>query len=184
MSPTEAIEHFKLTLKSEFVPFSQSRNRGEKHPTLNWRVTLMRDGRDVLTTDYSAGCAFAPSYKQIVEQTFMFSSALTAEMRKRENAVKAECETGFAHKQHSNAAWLKTSKPILPEIQDVVYSLVSDSDVLDAGGFEDWANNFGYDVDSRKAEAIYRACLTTALKIRNSLGDATLITLRETFQDY
>ena len=45
------------TMTAEFIPFSQSRNKGDKSPSLNWRVTIQRNGRAVLTTDYSAGCA-------------------------------------------------------------------------------------------------------------------------------
>ena len=40
-----------ITLASVFVPFSQSRNKGEKNPSLNWKVTILSNGREVLTTD-------------------------------------------------------------------------------------------------------------------------------------
>jgi hypothetical protein len=52
-----------LTVESRFVPFSQSRSKDESRATLNWRVTVKRHGRDVLTTDYSAGIAHCPGYK-------------------------------------------------------------------------------------------------------------------------
>lgn len=42
----------------------------------------------------------------------------------------------------------------------------------------------GYDPDSRKAEAIYKACLEIALKLRNALGEDGLAKLREAAQDY
>lgn len=42
---------------------------------------------------------------------------------------------------------------------EVLDSLVSDAMAyLEAMDFEDFARNFGYDTDSRKAEAIYRTC--------------------------
>ena len=58
------------------------------------------------------------------------------------------------------------------------------SDVLNAGTFEEWAGDFGYDLDSRNAEKIYRACLDNALKLRAMLGNDALDKLRELFQDY
>jgi hypothetical protein len=89
LSPAAAIAKHKLDIVSTFVPFSQSRNKTEKTPSLNWRVTLRRDGREVLTTDYSAGCAHAPSYKQT-------QGRRTVEDDERDRCVKSECENGFA----------------------------------------------------------------------------------------
>ena len=57
MDRTQAIAELGLTVESVFVPFSQSRNKDETRKSLNWRVTVKRNGRDVLTTDYSAGVA-------------------------------------------------------------------------------------------------------------------------------
>src|SRR5690606_27827140 len=51
----DLIEEAGLTVAAVFVPWSQSRNKGERSPSLNWRVTLQCKGRDVLTCDYSAG---------------------------------------------------------------------------------------------------------------------------------
>jgi len=160
----EEIEEFmtanRITVESVFIPWSRSRNKGEKQPSLNWKVTIKKDGRHVLTTDYSAGMGHAPSYKHFVSIAVMTS-------------VKLECEHGKA-----------AGKPILPDACDVLYSLASDASVLDYSEFENWASDFGYDTDSRKAEAIYRACLDTALKLRNGLGDAGLRALQKASQDY
>lgn len=56
-----AIAELGLTVESVFVPFSQSRNKNEKHKSMNWKVTVKRNGREVLTTDYSAGIAHCPA---------------------------------------------------------------------------------------------------------------------------
>lgn len=72
----------------------------------------------------------------------------------------------------------------VPTVRDVLYSLVSDSDVLEYATFEEWADSIGYDKDSRAAEKTYRACLETGLKLRAMFGDATLAKLREAFSDY
>lgn len=157
MTPSEAIAAYELDVTSTFVPFSQSRN-ANKHRSLNWRITLTKSGRDVLTTDYGVGCGRCPSYKGYVTQD-----------------VVDECETGRARVRR---------KPILPNTVDVIASLVLDADVLNYPTFEEWAQSFGYDDDSRKAEATYRACLSHALALRGAVGDVGLRTLQEAFQDY
>ncbi len=133
----------KVTIESEFVPWSQSRNKGEKHRSLNWRIRLLHAGRTILETDYSAGVAHCPSYRQG-----------------------------------------RRTVDIAPDACDVIASLSMNSRVLDCSSFEEWAGEFGYDVDSRKAESIYRACLEIALKLRNGLGEEGLRALQNATQDY
>src|SRR5690242_17939802 len=58
-----AIESLALTVTAEFVPFSKSRFKAERMASLNYRVTIKRNGRDVLTTDYMMGQANCPAYK-------------------------------------------------------------------------------------------------------------------------
>lgn len=59
----------------------------------------------------------------------------------------------------------------VPERDEVLHSLF-----LDAGAegvdFEEWAGEYGYDTDSRKAEATWRACVEVGQQLRNLLrGD-------------
>lgn len=174
-----------LTMTAEFVPFSQSRNKAEKMPSLNWRVTISRTvfnggliGKEyeVLTTDYMAGCAHAPGYKQ-GDRSVM-----------RDEVVRWECENGFAGNWFDNANIYrdirKSGKPIKPDFADVLYSLGMDYDVLNASNYEDWGNDCGYDPDSRKGEAIYRACLDIALKLRNAIGEDGMTRLRDACAEY
>lgn len=162
-----------ITVESVFVPWSQSRNKGEKQPSLNWRVTVKRDGREIVTTDYGAGSAHCPAYQ--LKDRFL-----------KAEAIRWECEHGNrAHVMASlSSVGRADNKPLWPKSEDVLASLAMDSDVIDAGGFEEWASSFGYDVDSRKAEAIYRACLDIALKLRSGLGENGLAALRAACQDY
>lgn len=174
MTPLEAMTALELDVTAVFVPFSQSRNAHEEHHSLNWRVTLTKSGRAVLTTDYMAGCAHCPSYKQSSYKTVDGNAA-----------VREECETGRAVRWRSESLGLFAhGAPILPNTVDVLYSLVLDADVINYSTFEEWANEFGYDPDSRKAEATYRACLQHALALRGAVGDDGLRTLQEAFQDY
>lgn len=172
------IDRLGLTTTSQFVPFSASRNAAEKFPSLNWKVTLLCNGREVLTTDYMAGSAHAPSYKQTLGRD-------PQEKRDRDSRVAWECENGRPAPKFGNLRNRAIGPATIePKASDVIYSLVMDSDVLDSGGFESWASDHGFDADSRKAEAIYRACLDIALKLRAAIGDAGLSALRDAFQDY
>jgi hypothetical protein len=168
-----AIAELGLTVESEFVPWSQSRNKGEKHPSLNWRVTVKRNGAEVLTTDYGAGNGHCPAYKRP-------DSYMKAE------AIKWECEHGRRAVIGSGGQIFPGSMKsvINPDPVDVIHSLALDSDVLNHNGFESWAGDFGYDTDSRKAESIYRACLDIALKLCNAIGDDGMRKLQEAGQDY
>lgn len=185
-TPREAIlrvaKELGLSMESHFVPFSQSRNKGDKTPSLNWQITLFKGdgtvagGRAILTTDYMAGSAHCPSYKQKhLSGTYL-----------RDKAVAWECEHGQPARvfAENHIGKLPGAKPIKPDFPDVLYALVSDASVLDSGSFEDWASEYGYDTDSRKAEGTYRACLEIALKLRNGIGEAGLADLQTAAQDY
>jgi hypothetical protein len=58
-----------------------------------------------------------------------------------------------------------------PTIERVLDSLASDAaDYENAQSFEDWASNYGYDTDSRKAEKIYRAVKRQAEQLKRTIG--------------
>lgn len=191
---SELESKFGLTVESVFVPFSKSRSFDPaKHTgsfgsgsgkreylkvseaSLNWRITLKKDGREVLTTDYSAGIAHCPSYRQNSRWTQDYHAIIEHEVEKGTQAQNL-ATFGLVTGRHQ--------KPILPDSVSVIWSLLMDSAVLDYSGFEDWANNYGYDPDSRNAEKIYQACLGLALQLRNGLGDSTISKLNELLADY
>jgi hypothetical protein len=172
-----AIAKHNLDITTEFVPFSRSRHAGEKLPQLNWRVTLhdTKAKRAILTTDYSAGMAYAPSY---TGNAFQGMTGRDMEL------VHHECEHGRPAAYTNGSVYSVGKKKIEPITADVIYSLVSDASVLDYSTFENWADDMGYDPDSRKGEGIYRLCLSHALALRNAIGEAGLAELREASQDY
>lgn len=173
-----AVRDIGLTMTAVFVPWSQSRNKGEKYPSLNWLVTLHIGKSELLTTNYMAGSGHCPAYKASVRAMGGANCIM------RQDAIKWECENGKTARTMEGYSHITGGNPILLDMRDVLHSLVPDADVIDAGGFIEWADTFGYDSDSRKAEATYRACLEIALKLRNSLGEANLTKLREACQDY
>jgi hypothetical protein len=59
-----------------------------------------------------------------------------------------------------------------PETAEVLDCLISDASSIESSrSFEEWADDLGYDTDSRKAEETYRACEQTARDLRAFLGD-------------
>ena len=158
-------------MESVFVPWSQSRNKNDKYPSLNWKVTIKYNGKEVLTTDYMSGCGHCPSYSQ-------------RETYESKISVKEECEKGIKVRTGSTGlTFPDRKKPILPNFADVMYSLVMDSEAFEYD-FEDWCGNFGYETDSRKAEKIYNECQEIALKLIRVIGTDGLQKLRDAYQDY
>lgn len=57
-----------------------------------------------------------------------------------------------------------------PTAEDVLECLLSDASGADQD-FEQWAGEYGYDTDSRKAEQTYRQVVAQTAKLRRFLGD-------------
>lgn len=73
--------------------------------------------------------------------------------------MRTKFRQGMAHKQ-------------APTLDEVMEALVTDArTVQDASTFEEWANDLGYDEDSRKAERIFKACRKVERDLRAFLGD-------------
>jgi hypothetical protein len=179
-----------LEYKAEFVPQRLSRNSGEKNPSLNWRVTLAK-GRAVVSTDYMQGIGHVPGYIHYISPKDPVEKR-RAQHRQNEAANEGtyphirSTDTKRFGMSYTGRGWVAADARKLPAplLRDILYSLVLDSDVDNYAGFEDWASNFRYEEDSRKAERIYRACCDTARKLQALLGRATIEELREAFQDY
>ncbi len=57
-----------------------------------------------------------------------------------------------------------------PTVAEVLGCLLSDARVSDARSFEEWAEELGYDSDSRQAERVYKRCLEIGEKLEALLG--------------
>lgn len=179
MTPTEALAHLGLTISATFVPLSRSRH-ATTWQSLNWRVTVQRNGRDIITTDYAQGAGHCPADKR----AFTLASG-KPDRHMREKAIAAECETGYRQAYPGDRLQLMRRQPIPPpKAEDVLYSLVNEASVLDCASFEDWCADYGYNADSIKARATYDACIASALQLRAAVGDDGMRTLREAFNDY
>ena len=73
----------------------------------------------------------------------------------------------------------KGKKPTMQQVLDCVASDAAGYE--DSGSFEEWAMNYGYNPDSRKAEKIYRLVEQESRELRTFLGnEAYESLLRET----
>lgn len=134
------------------------------YPQIHWRVTLRRDnGAEVWRGIYSQGIAHHPHYKHIKTAT-------------ARGEIMESLETGKCRRPN---AMYRMDKLVPPTEADVLQSLALDVDAMDYPSFEAWAGEFGYDTDSRRAEATYRDCLAIGLALRSLIGDEGIARLRE-----
>ena len=75
----------------------------------------------------------------------------------------------------------KVSKPKPLNIDDVLYSLILDSQA-GAESFDDFCDNFGYNNDSIKVDEIYKACQKNSKKLKTFITD--IDEASELFQEY
>ena len=57
-----------------------------------------------------------------------------------------------------------------PRTDELLQCLALDSGVFNYNCFEDWADDLGYDTDSRKAERIYQECVAGGKKLKALFG--------------
>lgn len=141
-----------LTMEAKFIPFSQSRNKAQKSPSLNWLVSIWKRSpnnvlHEVIQTDYMQGSGHCPAYKASVEELGNQNSLM------RDAAIRKECETGHRALSVIGSASQSMGMPIPPpSIVDVLYSLTEDAIAIDYATYEQWAGVMGYDTDSAKRD--------------------------------
>lgn len=167
-----------VTYRADFVPFSTSRNRDNKDKSLNWVVSLGREGQKSFVTDYMQGIGHLPGYKQLWGRP-SYDERQEQKARIEWGAEKGRhCRMGLGGHAYGGAPLPQ------PAAAEVLHCLLLDASVLDYRTFEEWAREFGYGEDSRKAEAIYKACIAQAVGLRAILSDDEQAHLRELLQDY
>lgn len=166
---TKKVQDAGIDITSTFIPFSASRKAKPgatiEDMSLNWKVAFSKNGES-FTVDYSKGAGHCPSYRQGARVTKEYATS-----------IKAECETGHEAKL-SGVGALAYHAMITLWPDEVIECLIMDSGVLEQPSFESWADGYGYDRDSRKAEAIYQECLKQALEIRAIFGYELIEELR------
>ena len=172
---TEFLTKRGITYSAVFVPQSQSCNRDEAEPSINWKVCFNR-GRNgkPFTTDFNQGIGNVPGWKPRNGRETINDHA---ERTERERLAKEEGT-------YRVGAYGRYQPLDPPDAASVLHCLIMDASVLDCDGFEDWCREFGYDTDSRTAEATYRTCIEVALGVRALFGDDGIQELRVILEDY
>ena len=142
---------FNIEIKSLFVGVSDT--------MFDWRVTLTRDGRKH-EFDYHAGFAHCKRAKLGLAGAIKIDAS-------NKQLVRALVPHGRVTVSDVEGYIVPTA----PSLQDVLQCLQSDARSGEHMLFEDFASDFGYDTDSRKAEKIWRACQETRGRLMKFLGN-------------
>lgn len=100
--------------------------------------------------------------------------------------IKPDFKNGFFHgRRYSLDTIENCTMPVLPKIDDILYSLFSDSIAINSN-FDDWCDDYGYDDDSRSALDTFNQCIDNTKKLMSalSINRDQLIELAEKFNDY
>lgn len=200
----ETINVLGLTMEAHFIRLSMVpenerwMSEGKPIPAFHYNIALHRGKRKMLTK-FSMGKGRSPNYNRPLkapsggwsDDPKVAGLQRRQEQRKREYLIAAECEQGIVLNEplHYGEAYRpKRSSdgkkiPILPNIVDVLYCIVSDCEVFNYDNFEDWALSFGYNSDSIKDRNVYDACLANALAFRNLVGAEGLQSLETVLRD-
>lgn len=138
-----------------------------------WQVTICVAGRNPQFFEFHTGIGHRKLLEKNMRQYDQWRHAVEIDiLRQGEWHDRVKQKAAIEH----------DSRPVPPKLDDVLYSLVTDSEAGQTT-FADWCANFGYDEDSRKALATYEACQQNADKLRKA-GVTDLEKAREAFQDY
>lgn len=150
-------------------------------------VTVKRADRpDAIETPYKLGVGHvklpaAPTFEMVraVGNYATAENLLDALRRRRHIRPEYEREERAIY----DAAARKQG--LAPKPADVLHSLLSDGEAFfDGLTFEDWCDNLGFDPDSRKAEAAYRACDDIGRNLARMFSLDEIAQLREAASDY
>jgi hypothetical protein len=173
-----------LTLNFKHIPTRYTKDEDGRGPWLKFSVDVLHRGTAILTTTYSMGIGNVPSYMRAVNhlgcELYLPLNIIG------EAEVAVELRTGKStYKILDNGKLSTPVKPynLQPDELDVWYSLILDGEA-DSMTFETWCDNYGYDSDSRKAEATYNQCVAIGKTLRLAIGSEELEKLRVAFYDY
>ena len=160
MTIEETLTNLGLKIESTLLRDDFDGRKGDAH----WQVTLICNGQ-AFSTEYHMGCAHR------------YHTTPLGKRSSKEFVVKHGRMTIHELERY------KRSKPKNPTLADVMHSIVSDAQCVAYGQtFEQFAEEMGYDVDSRNAEGVFNGCREEYFALQR-LG-LDLDELSELFQDY
>jgi hypothetical protein len=168
-----------LTLTA--VQVQPSPERAANFPdAIHWAITLTAPNGRAMQTEYSEGIGHFIRLPYGQRRTLDVDNIIKTISGQKSNVVAYGDVQGlsqyFTARVKRNGVQLKV---IPPQTLDVLQSLAMDATALDEK-FEDWAANYGYEVDSRKAFATWQKCCDIARDLK-ALGftEEELQALRE-----
>lgn len=162
----DLLAQHKVTFETKFVPTPQKHTRIHEYQ-VHWVITV--NGAEFT---YQTGIGHLPEWVQSRGNNAIIEVVASGTLQRKPVFSKYDFSTKTSHPAHH------------PKAASVLYCLISDSDVLDYATFEEWADNYGYNPDSREAEGTYKACIENALKLRRAIGAPLIEELRTLLQDY
>lgn len=155
----------------------------EPWPCVAYKLRLMRDGREIMTFPYRFGVGHFKPTKAEVDRAFgSLCGPFAADLQ---HMIATRFSKHFFNPKDKqleadSAVWVAKLRKHAPTVADVLPALLMDGAAfMDAQTFEDWAADFGYDEDSRKAERDYHTCDATGRKLAGSFSSDELDALRE-----
>lgn len=155
-------------------------------PHIAYTVALNFKGKRCLTTPYKLGVGHVDPKKIRTGTTLAAARGFSIDDESLLMTWQSKPGAQFKDKARWADVAAKVAKwqKVQPTLSDVLHSLLSDGDAFfNAQSFEDWASDFGYDADSRKAEAIYRACDAIGRKLAATVPEDVLSKAREIVRD-
>lgn len=166
-SLAEFIARLGITLDATEIPTRTDIDLKDWKGASHWACTLKRDGFAPLSVNYSMGAAHRRWRSAAVKYAIPGSIA-PHDIRARFSPISQWGEKETIDLRDYRAS---CTEPIPPTASDILDCLASDAcGYDDARTFEDWASNYGYDTDSRKAESIYHTIGQQAKALRHFLG--------------
>lgn len=150
---------FKATGLTAAIESGHAAIDAENWPHVAFTVRFVRNGETVGSLPWKMGVGLI-DWDKVKLPSYDSDSGLVDYMRKRAN-LKPEASRKIAGRFIGEFA-----KKVSPA--EVLATAARDGEALEMS-FEDWASEYGYDTDSRKAEKVYEGCKESGLAVRNIL---------------
>lgn len=157
-----------LKIKSEIsLPFPNVR---EDWPSIGFKVSFS-NGKSLVDFDYFLGIGHVKLPNVLPYQIRDFKDSkgqnVMAEHIYRAMQKHATLKKGYGYEkmQAEIASYLAKVQKVQPKSYEVLASICREGVEAIQTDFEEWASNFGYDSDSKKAEKIYLECRANYTKV-------------------
>jgi len=168
---------FSLTIGEPYYEITEGEH---KIPFVRWPVTLEKAGRKVCEVKYGKGVGHFHKAAMSARKGWTEHKVAGRYVRLSpdENFVllawQDRPQANFLDKRLWGSLCVKLAKAdksTHPTLAEVLGSLIMDGSAdFNAQSFEDWASEYGYDTDSRKAEGIYNECVRIGRALRQSMS--------------